>query len=253
MAEPALAPAAACGRSPQPSAQTRRQGFAHLLKTGVHVFIDAQQLIGLGMDLFAHPGKTGAPGFQVGHAHRVFIRHPQGQMACQGGHQFQRVLGQQGMQPAQTGHIQLRIGRVLVIGHAPHPFDGQGPSRLGQHRPHLIHTFAHDWVLGHGLDNFGWHGGGWRVHDGDLRSGQALGKGAQAAFHAQASALDGGLKLVAGERQQPHPRQRTEQHRADDAALLLCQSGHVKTHQTLGSGLGMGQELIRVHAAIAQG
>ena len=173
-------------------------------------------------------------------------------MACQGGHQIQRVLGQQRMHAAQTGHIQLRIGRVLVIGHAPHPFDGQGPGRLGQHRPHLVHTVAHDRVLGHRFDRFGL---GWRRHNHDraVRLRQALGKCTQAAFHAQTRTLDGGFKLFAGKRQQADPRQRTEQHRTDDTALLLCQGGHVKTHQALGGSLGMGQELIRVHAAIAQG
>ena len=172
-------------------------------------------------------------------------------MACQGGHQIQRVLGQQGMQPAQTGHIQLRIGRVLVIGHAPHPFDGQGPGRLGQHRPHLIDTFAHDRVLGHRFERFGL---GWRRRDHNraVRLRQALGKGAQTAFHAQTRTLDGGFKLIAGERQQTHTCQRAEQHRTDDTALLLGQSGHVKTHQALGGSLGMGQQLLGVHTAIAQ-
>ncbi|MCY1506894.1 hypothetical protein D9M68_411530 [compost metagenome] len=236
----------------EPAAEAAGQRLADFLQAWVHVLVDGEQLARLHAGLAVHALEAGRAGLQGGDAGRVFVGHPQRQVARGFAQQAVGVVGQLG----HSGHaveVETGVGQVLVVDEAAHAFEQEVLRGQRKVALHALDQRAHGRVARLRC------GRGGRCDLGGFAVVAVLGavegraEGLEAGLHAHAAALDGGLELRAAERQHARACERAEQHGADHAARGFGGLRHVEADEALGGARGVGEQLVAVDAAVAHG
>src|SRR5262249_54311041 len=221
--------------------QPRAEGGGHdvgkFLYPGMEKFVDQEYLVFADAHFVAYTIKATTADFEIGHTDRIFIGHPERQVARSLGKQGENILGAMALVPSidisdrpQTVEILSGIRKVLVVGKALNAGEqncmayGREVSRNSFRQLFKIGT----WRGRSGPDSFNVRrfgmGGG----------GEAGSKRLQAGTDRDSATLDRRFKLPALKWQCSIGSERAEKRSADNAVVLRREGGEVALNKNFG-------------------
>src|ERR1700722_11892848 len=106
-------------RANQPITERRRQYVANLLQARMQVFDRVDEMTRLVAPFALHSSKACGTRLQVGDPDRIFITHPQSQIASELTTQqcISTFMGSKSRQPLS---VEIRVLPILIVGQTPH-------------------------------------------------------------------------------------------------------------------------------------